>query len=179
MVNLLPTAIDGVVTTDLKRVGDERGSFGEMFRREWFAETDWTRTQSNHSESAAGVLRGLHYHFHQVDYWYVVRGVVRAGLFDMRPSSPTFKTATTVVLDASAPRGLFIPIGVAHGFYAVTDCTLLYFVNNYYDGKDEYGVAWDDSEVGVDWQVSAPPRLSGRDQNNPRYSEIAPDKLPR
>jgi dTDP-4-dehydrorhamnose 3,5-epimerase len=73
--------------------------------------------------------------------------------------------------------GLFIPIGVAHGFVALSEATLLYYVDNYYDGADEYGVAWNDPDLNLDWSVDSP-TISPRDANNPRLRDIPPDKLP-
>ena len=68
-------------------------------------------------------------------------------------------------------KGLLIPPGVAHGFVTVPEATVNYIVNNYYDGKDEYGVAWNDPELAVDWKVDDP-QVSLRDQNNPLFSEV-------
>lgn len=171
--------IDGVQIANLRAFGDDRGRFSEIFRREWFPQADWSRVQSNRSESQAGVLRGLHYHFQQVDYWHVMRGTIRAGMVDLRPESPTYQATQVLVLRGDDLRGLFIPQGVAHGFYAVTDCTLLYYVNQYYDGgKDEFGVAWDDPELALDWGTAAP-IVSQRDQNNPRLSDIPLEAVPR
>ena len=73
--------------------------------------------------------------------------------------------------------GVFIPTGVAHGFYALTDATLTYLVDNYYDGADELGVAWNDPTLAVPWQVDTP-LLSARDETNPAYGDIAPEKMP-
>ncbi len=75
-------------------------------------------------------------------------------------------------------HGIFIPPGVAHGFAALTDLTLIYLVDNYYNANDELGVAWDDPDVGADWGVSEPV-LSDRDRKNPRRSEIPEALLPR
>ena len=73
--------------------------------------------------------------------------------------------------------GVFIPCGVAHGFVALTPATLTYLVDNYYDGGDELGVAWNDPDLAVPWGVSEP-ILSGRDQQNPLWKEIVGEKLP-
>jgi dTDP-4-dehydrorhamnose 3,5-epimerase len=159
-----------------KAYADSRGQFMEIFRREWFPQVDWSKMQSNHSISKTNVLRGLHYHFHQVDYWFVSHGCIRAGLVDLRPHSPTYKAALTLEMGADNNIGLFIPVGVAHGFYAVSDCTLIYFVNNYYNSQDEHGVAWNDPALGLDWQIGGQPLISERDINNPLLSEI-PDNL--
>jgi dTDP-4-dehydrorhamnose 3,5-epimerase len=179
MTHLHPTPIAGVLLVELKSYSDARGRFMETFRREWFPQVSWERIQSNRSESCAGVLRGLHYHFHQADYWFCALGRIRAGLVDLRPDSPTYRAAYTLDLDAAAPRGLFIPVGVAHGFYAQTDCTLFYTVNNYYDSRDELGVAWDDPTFKLDWGIKGTPLLSDRDRANPRFESIPTDQLPR
>lgn len=170
--------IAGVQLLHLVAHQDERGRFVETFRKEWLPQRSWQILQSNRSDSAAGALRGLHYHHKQVDYWYVARGRIRAGLADLRPTSPTYRAATTVDLAMSSHLGLFIPIGVAHGFLALTRATLLYFVDNYYDGADELGVAWNDPELGLEWGV-AEPILSPRDRRNPLLRDIPADKLPR
>lgn len=171
-------AISGVQMTELRAFGDERGRFTELFRKEWFPQRGWGSVQINRSESAAGVLRGLHYHFQQVDYWYLLTGEIRVGLADLRPGSPTYGHAHTIDMTADGNAGLFIPVGIAHGFLALTDVTLMYVVDNYYDGADEFGLAWDDPEVAVPWQVSRVPILSARDQANPRLADIPAASLP-
>lgn len=170
--------IAGVYQVPLAVFADDRGRFMETFRREWFPWVDWDRIQSNRSDSKAGVLRGLHYHFHQIDYWYVPNGHVRAALVDLRPSSPTYLQTETVEMGDGHNLGLFIPSGVAHGFAALTDCTLIYIVNNYYDGgKDEFGIAWDDPQFSIDWGLQAP-SLSGRDAANPHFVDVPADERP-
>ena len=169
--------IADVYTINIRAFADERGRFMETFRLEWFPQVSWARMQCNRSDSMAGVLRGLHFHNHQVDYWTVPSGTVRVGLADLRPSSPTYRA--TAVLDMNDTLGLFIPCGVAHGFYALTEATLMYVVNQYYDGgADENGVAWNEPEVGVAWGIESV-ILSPRDQQNPLLRDIPPDKLPK
>jgi dTDP-4-dehydrorhamnose 3,5-epimerase len=169
--------IAGVKLVRLNVLSDERGRFLETFRQEWFPERTWERVQTNRSDSRAGVLRGLHYHFHQVDYWYAARGRIRVGLADLRKNSPTFGASETIELGDHNECGLYIPSGVAHGFYALTDATLTYLVDNYYDGSDEFGVAWDDPDLAVPWNVSAP-IVSTRDRNNPRLRDIPAEQRP-
>ena len=74
--------------------------------------------------------------------------------------------------------GVFIPPGIAHGFYSVTDLTLIYVVDNYYDGADELGVAWNDPALGLDWQIPGTPILSERDMANPLLSALPQSQLP-
>jgi dTDP-4-dehydrorhamnose 3,5-epimerase len=97
---------------------------------------------------------------------------------DLRPESPAYLQGTTVEMGESNRIGLFVPTGVAHGFYALTDVTLTYLVNNYYDGSDELGVAWDDPALGVPWEAQSPV-LSARDLKNPPLADIPPERLPR
>jgi dTDP-4-dehydrorhamnose 3,5-epimerase len=163
--------IAGVYTVAIRVFGDERGRFMETFRKEWFPWIDWTHTQSNRSDSKAGVLRGLHFHRKQIDYWYVMAGRIRVGMVDLRRSSPTYMATQTLEIGEDNNLGVFIPIGVAHGFLALTDATLTYHVNQYYDGGDEFGVAWDDPDVGLDWGVTEAV-LSPRDQQNPRLRAL-------
>lgn len=163
--------IIGVKFAHLKAFADERGRFMETFRKEWFPERSWEIIQTNRSDSKAGVLRGLHFHNLQVDYWYCPAGRVRVALADVRPDSPTYKAIETVEIGDDNQMGVFIPVGVAHGFVALTDATLTYLVDNYYTGSDEFGVAWDDPDLGIDWGVEKP-ILSGRDQQNPRLAEL-------
>ena len=166
----------GVRFADLSIFGDERGYFLETFRKEWFPERSWEIMQTNCSFSHAGVLRGLHYHRHQIDYWFVPKGRIRVGLADVRPMSPTFQASQVVEIGEENPVGIFIPCGVAHGFYALTDAMLTYVVDNYYDGNDELGVAWNDPALAVAWQVDQP-TLSERDRQNPLLVDIPTDQL--
>lgn len=162
----------------LQPFADPRGRFIEIFRKEWFPQRKWDLLQSNRSESAAGVLRGLHYHHRQVDYWHVIGGSICAALVDLRRSSPAFGVSQMIDMDQEDMLGLYIPVGVAHGFVSLTDATLLYFVDNYYDGADEFGVAWDDPTLGLDWPIDRP-ALSERDAGNPLLRDIPQDDLPR
>jgi len=131
----------------------------------------------------AGFLSFFCFLFNIIFYLFFSKWVffwrIRVGLADLRRSSPVFRCATTIELDAADNRGLYIPNGVAHGFLALTDVTLFYIVDNYYDGgRDEFGLAWDDPDVAVPWQPPAPPVLSGRDAANPRFRAIPFESLP-
>ncbi|HSH05850.1 MAG TPA: dTDP-4-dehydrorhamnose 3,5-epimerase [Anaerolineae bacterium] len=169
--------IKDVFVVELAHFGDERGYFTETFRKEWFPQRSWDIFQCNRSESTAGTLRGLHYHHNQVDYWYAIRGQLRAGLYDLRPNSPTHGQAHTIEMGDNNRIGLFIPIGVAHGFIAYTDITLTYIVDNYYNGQDEFGIAWNDPALGLDWGQT-PSNISTRDAQNPLLKDLPPQQLP-
>jgi dTDP-4-dehydrorhamnose 3,5-epimerase len=177
----MPTITESKVIADVMvvepdRHGDERGRFVETYRRSWFP-LGREMVQANRSEKQAGALVGLHYHLHQADYWYVLRGQARVVLHDLRTSSPTDGATLTIDLDGDEDRGLFIPPGVAHGFASLTDLTLWYLVDSYYNPDDELGVAWDDPAIGADWGVTDPV-ISDRDKSNPRRDAIEPALLP-
>ena len=169
--------IKGVYTVHLRPFPDERGRFVETFRKEWFPFCTWDSVQNNRSDSKQNVLRGLHYHKKQVDYWYVSHGKLRAVLADLRPDSPTYLKTQIIDIDTNDHFGLFIPVGVAHGFVALTDCILNYVVNNYYDSTDEYGVKWDDPDLAIEWGIENP-IISERDQENGFLADIDKDELP-
>jgi dTDP-4-dehydrorhamnose 3,5-epimerase len=173
--------IAGVYVVEPVVHGDARGFFVETYRREWFPQGR-EMVQGNRGDRQAGAIVGLHYHLHQADYWYVPEGRARVVLHDLRVGSPT--DGRTLVLDlgrdedGSHPhRGVFIPPGVAHGFAALTDMTITYLVDSYYNPSDELGVLWNDPAVGADWGI-ADPILSGRDQSNPARADIEPQWRP-
>src|SRR3954447_18505216 len=168
--------IAGVYVVEPDAHGDQRGRFVETYRRSWFPEGR-EMVQGNRSDKQAGAVVGLHYHLHQADYWYVPRGRARVVLHDLREGSPTDGATLVLEIGEHDDRGVFIPPGVAHGFAAVTDMTITYLVDNYYNPHDELGVAWDDPEIGADWGVSEP-ILSARDQANPRRDDIPPGRRP-
>ncbi len=169
--------IAGVKLVQLKTFDDSRGRFREIFRKKWFPQSQWLSVQSNHSESKTGVLRGLHYHHRQADYWYVIHGRIRAGLVDLRKTSETFRASMSIELNHRNPQGLYIPTGIAHGFVALEETNLLSIVDNYYDGEDEFGIAWNDPKLGIRWGVEDP-IISSRDQENPLLSDIPDSDLP-
>ena len=169
--------IPGVKLVHLSSFSDERGSFAEIFRKEWFPDRSWTNLQSNRSVSEQGVIRGLHFHHKQVDYWHVTRGAIRAGLVDLRNSSPTYGNTLLLELNAESNLGLYIPTGIAHGFACLTNATLIYFVDNYYDGSDEYGLAWNDPDLHLDWGI-LDPVISKRDSTNPYMNQLSPETRP-
>jgi dTDP-4-dehydrorhamnose 3,5-epimerase len=139
--------------------------------------------QNNRADRQAGSLVGLHFHLHQSDYWYVPFGTARVVLHDLRQGSPTEGATICTNLGTRDDGthnhgGVYIPPGVAHGFSALSDLTITYLVDGYYNPDDELGVAWDDPEINADWGV-AEPVLSLRDQANPRRAAIEPALRPR
>jgi dTDP-4-dehydrorhamnose 3,5-epimerase len=171
------SVIRDVVVVEPDSHGDERGRFVETYRRSWFG-LGREMIQGNRTEKQAGAVVGLHYHLHQADYWYVLRGRARVVLHDLRAGSPTDGATLIIDLDGEFDRGVFIPPGVAHGFASLTDLLMWYLVDNYYNPADELGVAWDDPDVGADWGV-IDPVLSARDLANPRRTDLDPALRPR
>jgi dTDP-4-dehydrorhamnose 3,5-epimerase len=155
---------------------DDRGRFYETYRRSWFP-LGREMVQGNRSDKSAGALVGLHYHLHQADYWLCTRGTARVVLHDLRQGSSTERATQVLEISEHDCRGVFIPPGVAHGFASLTDVTLTYLVDSYYNPEDELGVAWDDPEVAADWGVTNP-ILSARDQSNPWRVDIEPVRRP-
>jgi dTDP-4-dehydrorhamnose 3,5-epimerase len=176
----------GVRYGRLKRHVDSRGSFVEIWRSSILGELSEEEAglrnasfvQANLSASAPGVLRGLHYHRRQLDYWTVVGGRALVALVDVRPVLAD-QTAHALVetREMGECETVTIPAGVAHGFLALEPLQLLYLVTNEYDGSDELGFAWDDPAVGVPWPridgtPDARPILSDRDRSNPTLAEL-------
>ncbi len=159
-----------MVVVDLTSHADERGSVAEVYRESWLAAARPV-IQANLSVSRPGVLRGLHFHREQSDYWIPVGGTAFVGLYDLRRGSPTEGTKAELRIGDDARRALLIPPGVAHGFYAESELRLLYFVDAYYTGDDEFGLAWDDPDVAIEWPTREPV-LSERDRSNPGLQRL-------
>jgi dTDP-4-dehydrorhamnose 3,5-epimerase len=169
--------LEGVRFIDLATHADERGAFVETFRRSWIPDDAGPMVQANLSVSRAGVLRGIHFHRSQADYWVFLRGRAFVALLDLRPGSPTARSLQTLTVDAAQGlRGIYIPPGVAHGFLALTEAWLQYMVDGYYTGEDEHGFSWDDAEAGIPWPTDRP-LLSDRDAAAPALSAVA-DRVP-
>ncbi len=156
---------------------DARGRFVETYRRSWFP-LGREMIQGNRSDKQAGAVVGLHYHLHQADYWYLTRGRARVVLHDLRLNSPTEGGTLHLDLGADNEQGVFIPPGVAHGFASLSDLTLTYLVDGYYNPADELGVAFDDPEIGAQWGV-VDPVVSPRDLRNPTRSALGEAFRPR
>jgi dTDP-4-dehydrorhamnose 3,5-epimerase len=169
--------IDGVKVVPFKSFGDDRGYFFESFRKTWLADTR-EMVQGNCSFSKKGVLRGLHYHLKQADFWAVPSGLVRAALYDFREGSPTLGRSMILEMGTKSPVGLYIPKGVAHGFHALEESFMTYLVDEYYDNTDELGILWNDPALGFDWGARDP-ILSKRDADNPRIADIPAARRPR
>lgn len=152
--------IPGVRLDPLDVHGDERGHFVELGRESVHGRF----RQANLSYTLAGALRGLHYHRLQTDVWFLLAGRVEVGLADLRSGAVGLHTAH-LTLDADLPQALYIPPGVAHGYGALEDATLMYLVDQEFDGSDEYGIVWNDPSLNIEWELKTPV-LSERDSTN-------------
>ena len=168
--------IAGVFHVELSSFGDDRGRFTETYRRSMIPNAREV-IQQNKSEKAQGAIVGLHYHLHQSDYWFVSSGRARVVLHDLRQGSETDGNTICMDLVGDKAEGLYIPPGVAHGFASLTDMTLFYLVDNYYNPDDELGVAYDDPAIGADWGITDP-ILSQRDRQNPKRNELPVNRAP-
>jgi dTDP-4-dehydrorhamnose 3,5-epimerase len=162
------TKLPGVVVIEPKKIGDERGFFMESYNRARFAGLGlhYDFVQDNHSRSAKHVLRGLHYQAAPKAQDKLVRcsaGRLLDVAVDIRASSPTLGQWVAVELSADNAKQLMVPAGYAHGFVVLSDyAELQYKVTDYYDPACEGGIAWDDPDLAIDWQVREPV-LSKRD----------------
>ncbi|WP_298613579.1 dTDP-4-dehydrorhamnose 3,5-epimerase [uncultured Odoribacter sp.] len=158
-MNLIKTAIEGVVILEPRLFRDERGYFFESFSQREFEEKvgNVHFVQDNESRSVYGVIRGLHYQlppYGQSKLVRVVKGNVLDVNVDLRKGSPTFGKHVAVELSGENKRQLFIPRGFAHGFAVLsTEVIFQYKCDNYYAPGREGGIRFDDPELGIDWRI--------------------------
>ena len=169
-MQVTPTAIPDVLVLEPKVFGDARGFFFESYNRKAFHEAtglDVDFVQDNHSRSAQGVLRGLHYQIQhpQGKLVRVVAGAVFDVVVDIRRSSPTFGQWVGIELSAENKKMLWVPAGFAHGFLVLSDGTeFLYKTTDYYAPASERAIAWNDPQIGIAWPLPFAPLLSAKDQ---------------
>jgi len=170
-MNAIPMAIPDVLVIEPKVFGDARGFFFESFNARTFRDAtgrDEPFVQDNHSRSARGVLRGLHYQIRQPQgkLVRVVRGAVFDVAVDLRRASPTFGRWTGVELSEDNHRQLWVPPGFAHGFVVLSESAdFLYKTTEYYAPEHERCLKWDDPAVGIDWPLAGEPLLSAKDRD--------------
>lgn len=164
------THIGDVLIIEPRVFGDERGFFFESFNQNAFRQAtglDVTFVQDNHSRSARGVLRGLHYQIRQPQgkLVRVVSGAVFDVAVDIRRSSPTFGQWTGTELTEYNYRQLWVPPGFAHGFVVLSDrADFLYKTTDYYAAEFERCIAWNDAAIGIRWPIEEAPMLSAKDK---------------
>ena len=180
MLNIENAAIPDVKIITVKRFGDKRGFFSEVYARRAFADAgiNLDFVQDNHAFSAErGTLRGLHFQsppFAQHKLLWVAHGRVLDVAVDLRRSSPSFGRHVAIELSAENWRQVLVPVGFAHGYVTLEPNTeLLYKVTDYYAPEHDRGVAWDDPALGIDWGMDTGQAiLSDKDRSNPRLADL-------
>ena len=177
------TALPGVLLLVPKIHGDSRGFFMESFHAKTYARLGLPQlfVQDNHSRSARGVTRGLHYQKRhgQGKLVRVVKGAVFDVAVDLRRDSPTFGRWFGTTLSEENLTMMYIPEGFAHGFQVTSESAdFLYKCTDFYDPEDEAGILWNDPEIGVVWPI-ADGSLSKKDAALPRLSAISREDLPK
>lgn len=173
-----PGRLGGIIVVEPATIADDRGFFLETYRADAYAAAGIgdTFVQGNHSRSVAGTIRGLHFQLvpGQPKLVRVARGAAYDVVVDIRPDSPTFGQWEAFELDDLRHRQVYVPIGFAHGFCALSPVVdFVYMVASYYDPTNERGIAWDDPELGIPWPA-ATPIVSERDRRQPTLSEMRP-----
>ncbi len=175
-VRRIETEIPDLVLLEAEAHGDERGFLLESYREELWAEHGISGpfVQENHSRSAQGILRGLHFQTSpgQAKLVRCVRGTIWDVAVDLRRKSPTYRRWQGAELSDENYRQLFVPVGFGHGFCVLSEVAdVAYKLTSVYDPATEAGIKWDDPGVGVEWPI-ADPKLSERDKTAPALAEI-------
>ena len=174
-MKFLPQVIPDIILIEPTLHGDDRGYFAETFRQDLFNKAigrNINFIQDNESKSSKGVLRGLHYQvapYSQSKLVRVIQGAVMDVVVDIRKSSPTFGQHLSFELTSNNKHQLFVPEGFAHGFVVLSDiATFSYKVDSYYAPKHERGIAYNDKELKINWQLKSKIlKLSNKDSINP------------
>lgn len=177
-MQFINTAIPDVKILEPTVFGDERGFFLETFRADEFTAATGAGpfVQDNHSKSAQGILRGLHYQQTQTQgkLVRVISGAVYDVAVDMRKSSPTYGKWVGVELSADNKRQLWVPAGFAHGFYVTSDSAeFVYKCTDYYHPQSEVSLKWDDPTLAIPWPLvkGEAPSLSAKDKAGVAFSQ--------
>ena len=171
-MKVTPTTIPDVLVIEPKVFGDARGFFFESFNQKAFNQATGMNldfVQDNHSRSAKGVLRGLHYQIEQPQgkLVRVVRGTVFDVAVDIRKGSPTFGKWAGVELTEDNHRQMWVPPGFAHGFLVLSDSAdFLYKTTGYWAPEFERSILWSDPVIGIEWPIDQAPLLSIKDRNS-------------
>ena len=182
-MRFLETRLPGVWIIEPRVLADPRGFFMETYHAGKFAEAGIPTqfVQDNHSCSVRGTLRGLHYQLRhpQAKLCRVVRGEVFDVAVDIRRGSPHFGQWTGALLSAENRRQILVPEGFAHGFLVLSETAdFLYKCSDLYTPCDEYGIAWNDPDLRIEWPLQGAPVVSARDEKNPPLAAMPPDHLP-
>lgn len=176
-MKIIETALPEVLVIEPTVYGDQRGYFYESYNERRFQELTGVAprfVQDNHSRSSKNVLRGLHYQIRQPQgkLVRVTVGEVFDVAVDIRKSSPRFGQWVGIVLSAENRRQMWIPEGFAHGFLVTSDAAeFLYKTTDYWVPEHERCIAWNDTDIGIDWPLDAAPVVSGKDAQGRRLKE--------
>ena len=185
-MKFIETHLPGVIVIEPQLFGDKRGFFLESYREDVFHAAGITVpfVQDNHSRSTRGVLRGLHYQLEhtQGKLVRIATGSVFDVVVDVRLGSPTFGKWYGIELNEENMRMLYIPPGYAHGFVVLSDIAdFIYKCTDYYHPQSEQGIAWNDPDIAIDWQISSmlpDVSLSDKDKNNVNLKDQLESKFP-
>ena len=176
-MNVLATALPGVLILEPRLFADARGFFMESYNKRVFESAAGIKddfVQDNHSRSVKGTLRGLHYQIQQPQGKLVraIRGRIWDVALDVRRRSPTFGKSVGVELSEDNKRMLWIPVGFAHGFLVTTDIAeVVYKTTDFYAPQHERAVVWNDPDAAIGWPLDGEPLLSDRDATAPRLRD--------
>jgi dTDP-4-dehydrorhamnose 3,5-epimerase len=176
-MHIIPTPIPDVLILEPKVFGDDRGFFYESYNEQHWRDLtglDVHFVQHNHSRSAGGVLRGLHYQIRQPQgkLVRVIVGEVFDVAVDLRRSSPSFGRTFATLLSAENKRQMWVPPGFAHGFYVTSDVAeFLYLTTEYYAPEHERCIAWNDPELAIAWPLVQEPNVSAKDRDGRSFKD--------
>lgn len=176
-MQIIPTTIPDILIIEPAVFGDERGFFFESFNERLWREltgVDLHFVQHNHSRSAGGVLRGLHYQIQQPQgkLVRVTMGEVFDVAVDIRRSSPTYGQWFGTLLSAGNKRQMWVPPGFGHGFYVTSDVAeFLYLTTDYYAPEHERCIAWDDPDLAIQWPLASAPTVSAKDSRGQLFKD--------
>ena len=182
-LQIIELSIPGVWELRPKIFRDSRGFFMETYNQREFVQLGITDSfvQDNHSASAKGTIRGLHYQLHHVQakLCRVVEGEVLDVAVDIRVGSPYFGKWASVVLSAKEQNQIYISRGFAHGYLALSErVQFLYKCSDLYYPEDEHGILWNDPQIGISWNVTNP-IVSDKDSRFTALSQIPKEVLPK
>ncbi|MBN1349879.1 dTDP-4-dehydrorhamnose 3,5-epimerase [candidate division KSB1 bacterium] len=180
-MKITETPLAGLLIIEPRVFSDHRGFFFESYNLKQFAENGILANfvQDNHSRSAKSTVRGLHYQVNpgQDKLVRVIAGEIFDVAVDIRRNSPTFGQWYGCMLTSENKKQLYVPIGFAHGFCVTSEnAEVIYKCTDFYSPKDERGIAWNDSAIGIKWPVKTP-ILSAKDKQHPRLAVVPPDSL--
>ena len=175
--------IKDVILIKPKVFGDSRGFFMETYKKSDFQANgiDIEFNQDNHSKSTKGVLRGLHYQAYPHGQAKIVRcakGRIYDVAVDIRPKSETFGQYVKVELSEENRHMLYIPVGFAHGFVALSDeVEILYKASGEYNPQADRGILWNDPDININWEIDFEPLLSEKDKIQPKFKNINREEI--